>query len=199
MSSLWVMARMLFMRCLPRGGGRGSPFLRWSDAGRSLQGSCASAAAPAGPSRGRRSLPPARAVRRGPVSVATSKPVAAPCVSETETPVTPAIAASAVARVGTHAVDLHVHRPGPLQPRRQVVRRVDGDDAALIDDDDPLAGLADLGQDVRAEDDRVLAAQLLDQAPGLDDLLRVEAGGRLVEDEHIGLWISACARPTRCR
>ena len=45
----------------------------------------------------------------------------------------------------------------------------------------------DLGQDVRAQDDRVIAGELLDQLARLDDLLRVEAGGRLVEDQHVGV------------
>ena len=45
----------------------------------------------------------------------------------------------------------------------------------------------DLGQDVRAEDDRVIAGELLDQLARFDDLLRVEAGGRLVEDQHVGV------------
>ena len=58
---------------------------------------------------------------------------------------------------------------------------------ALVDDDDALAGLRDLGQDVRAEDDRVVAGEAPDQLARLDDLLRVEAGGRLVEDQHVGV------------
>ena len=60
-----------------------------------------------------------------------------------------------------------------------------GDHLALVDDDDALAGLRDLGQDVRAQDDRVIAGELLDQLARFDDLLRVEAGGRLVEDEDV--------------
>ena len=36
-----------------------------------------------------------------------------------------------------------------------------------------------------AENHRVLAAQFLDQATRFDDLLRVEAGCRLVEDQHV--------------
>ena len=35
------------------------------------------------------------------------------------------------------------------------------------------------------QDDRVIAAQLLDQPAGLDDLFRVESGGWLVEDQHV--------------
>ena len=73
------------------------------------------------------------------------------------------------------------------QPGREVVGRVDGHDAAFVDDDDALTGLGDLGKDVRAQDDRVIAGEVLDQLPSFDDLLGVEAGGRLVEDQHVGV------------
>ena len=33
----------------------------------------------------------------------------------------------------------------------------------------------------------MIAGQVLDQLTGLDDLLGVEAGGRLVEDEDVGI------------
>ena len=62
-----------------------------------------------------------------------------------------------------HGVHLHVHRFRAPQPRSQVVRRVDRDDAALVDDDDALAGLRDFRQDVRAQDDRVIAGELFDE------------------------------------
>ena len=65
--------------------------------------------------------------------------------------------------------------------------RVDRDDLALVDDHHALAGLRDLGQDVRAQDDGVRARQPLDEVAGLHDLLRVEAGGRLVEDQDLGV------------
>ena len=61
-------------------------------------------------------------------------------------------------------VDLHVHRFRAAQPRGEVGRRVDGDHAAFVDDDHPVAGLRDFGQDVRAQNDRVRAGQLLDRA-----------------------------------
>ena len=37
------------------------------------------------------------------------------------------------------------------------------------------------------EDDRLLPADLLDERPDLDDLVRVEAARRLVEDEDVGI------------
>ena len=86
--------------------------------------------------------------------------------------------------LGAPRVDLHVHRLGPLQPRGQAFRRVDRDHAALVDDDDALAGLGDFRKDVGAEDDGVVAGEAADEVAGLDDLLRVEAGRRLVEDQH---------------
>ncbi len=60
---------------------------------------------------------------------------------------------------------------------------------SLGDDDDALTGLRDFGKDVRAQDDRVIAGrgELLDELARLDDLLRVEAGGRLVENQHVGV------------
>ena len=33
----------------------------------------------------------------------------------------------------------------------------------------------------------MIAGELFDQLPGFDDLFRIEAGGRLVEDEHVGI------------
>ena len=53
---------------------------------------------------------------------------------------------------------------------------------ALIDHDDPRADRLHLGQDVGGKDDGVLLPQLLDQPADLDDLLGVEADGRLVQD-----------------
>ena len=45
----------------------------------------------------------------------------------------------------------------------------------------------DLREDVRAQDDRVIAGEFLDELARFDDLLRVEAGGRLVEDQDVGV------------
>ena len=40
---------------------------------------------------------------------------------------------------------------------------------------------------MRAQNDRVIAGELFDQLPRLDNLFGIEAGGGLVEDEHIGV------------
>ena len=39
------------------------------------------------------------------------------------------------------------------------------------------------------------AAELANQLPGLDDLLRVEPGGRLVEDQHVGVVDDGLRQP----
>ena len=54
----------------------------------------------------------------------------------------------------------------------------------MVDDDHAVAHRLRLGEDVRAEDDRVLFAKLTDQAAHFDDLLRVKSDGRLVEDDE---------------
>ena len=108
-----------------------------------------------------------------------------PAGPTTTTRVTPGIAASTGAASAPCASTCTYSVSAPLQPRGQVLRRVDGDDPALVDDDDALAGLRDLGKDVRAEDDRVVAGEAANQLARLDDLLRVEARGRLVEDQHL--------------
>ena len=69
----------------------------------------------------------------------------------------------------------------------QVVDGIRSDELALVDDDDLLAGLLDFGQDVGAEDDGVVAGERLDEVARLVDLLGIEAGGGLVEDQHVGV------------
>jgi hypothetical protein len=90
-------------------------------------------------------------------------------------------------RVHGRVPDPHVDVLRALQPGDQVLRPSFGRDLAIVDDQHPAAGLADLGQDVRAQDDRMLGAQLSDQLAHLDDLLGVQADGRLVEDQHLGI------------
>ena len=92
-------------------------------------------------------------------------------------------------------IHLHEHRLGPAQPGGQVVRRVHRDHPSVVDDDDALAGLRDLGQDVGAQDDGVIARQAADQVAGLDDLLGVEAGGRLVQDQDVGVVDERLGQP----
>ena len=60
-----------------------------------------------------------------------------------------------------------------------------GEDAAAVDDRDRGAQLLQLGQDVAADDDGLAQrAQLAEQLAQLDPGARVQAGGRLVEQQH---------------
>ena len=75
-------------------------------------------------------------------------------------------------------------------PRSRCVRLLDGvggDKLALADDDDLLADCLHFGEDVGAQDDGVFAGEALDQLARFDDLLRVESGGRLVENQDVGI------------
>src|SRR5947208_10054175 len=67
---------------------------------------------------------------------------------------------------------------------RQVRDLVLDHDVPLVDDDHLVTDLRHLGEDVRREDDRALAAEGPDEAPDLDDLSRIEADGGLVEEDR---------------
>ncbi len=69
----------------------------------------------------------------------------------------------------------------------QIADGIGGDELAFVDDDDLLAGLLDLRQDVSAQDDGVVAGETLDQLARFIDLLGIEAGSRLVENQHVGI------------
>ncbi len=69
----------------------------------------------------------------------------------------------------------------------QVVERPLGDEAAVIEDADPVADALDVGEHVGGEDDRGALAQLGDQREQVAPALRVERADRLVEDEQVGL------------
>ncbi len=83
--------------------------------------------------------------------------------------------------------DLDPHRASGAQLRNQVLRCFAGTDFATIDDDDAVAHQLDLTQDVCRKQDRVRQPELLDQVAHAPDLVRVEAVGRLVEDQQLGL------------
>jgi len=69
----------------------------------------------------------------------------------------------------------------------QIADGIGGDELSLVDDDDLLAGLLAFGQAVRAQDDGVVAGEALDELARFIDLLGVEAGGRLVENQDVGI------------
>ena len=85
------------------------------------------------------------------------------------------------------AFDGQVHSPGSGHLPLQVFRGVAGDQLAAVDDKDVIADRADLGQDVGAEDDRVLFAQATDHIPDLDDLFGVQTHGGFIQNDHLGL------------
>ena len=85
------------------------------------------------------------------------------------------------------AVRRQRHRAGEVRHVAQLFRRAVGDDAAAVDDDRARAGGVDLLEDVGREHDRLVAAELADQVAHLVLLVRVEAVGRLVHDQHLGI------------
>jgi len=69
----------------------------------------------------------------------------------------------------------------------QIVDGVGGDELALINDDDLFAGLLDFGKDVGAENDGVIAGEGLDEVAGFVNLFGIEASGRLVKNQDVGI------------
>ncbi len=69
----------------------------------------------------------------------------------------------------------------------EVLQGILGDDLALVDDDDPLAHIRDLMEDVGGEHHGVVLAQLLDELADFDDLPGVQADRGLVEDQDLGV------------
>ena len=59
------------------------------------------------------------------------------------------------------------------------------DDLSLVYDDDAVAYRLNLGQNVRRKNDGMILAEVLDEVAYLNDLLRVETDGRLVENKHL--------------
>ena len=62
-----------------------------------------------------------------------------------------------------------------------------GHNAAVVDNQDALAHGLHLGQDVGAQDNRVVAAQVFDEGAAFNNLLGVQAHGGLVQNEHRGV------------
>src|SRR3984957_2603527 len=74
---------------------------------------------------------------------------------------------------------------GAASPRLQIEHRVGRDQLAPVDDDHLFTSLFDFRKDVCAQDNGVFARKILDQVPRLVDLLRVEAGGGLIENQNL--------------
>ena len=62
-----------------------------------------------------------------------------------------------------------------------------GHNAAVVDNQDALAHGLHLGQNVGAQDNRVVAAQVFDEGADFNNLLGVQAHGGLVQNEHRGV------------
>ena len=69
------------------------------------------------------------------------------------------------------------------------------DDLAGPDNHHFLAHLSHLGQNVGREHDGMRAGQFFDQGSNLDDLLRVESDGRLVQDQHRRIMNNRLGQP----
>ena len=85
------------------------------------------------------------------------------------------------------AARLHGDRAVQLRHRAQLLGRAVGDDPAAVDDDRARAGGVDFLEDVGRKDDRLLLPELADQVAHLVLLVRIEAVGGLVHDQHLGI------------
>jgi hypothetical protein len=93
-----------------------------------------------------------------------------------------------VAANGTGAgSDFDVDELGSTEAAVEILHGVGSDQLTFRDNDDAFAGAFDLREDVGTEDDGVLPSKLFDEAKGFLALFGIEAGGRLIEDEHIGI------------
>jgi hypothetical protein len=61
------------------------------------------------------------------------------------------------------------------------------DQLAAVDHQDAIARLADLGQDVAADDHAPPLGEPADHVAHADDLLRIEARDRLIQDDQLGV------------
>ncbi len=84
------------------------------------------------------------------------------------------------------AVGDDAHRGVHADRALQLGRRVEGDDATLVDDRHPVAEEVGLLHVVRGEQDRLAVdVEVAEDLPQGDPALRVESGGRLVEEQHL--------------
>ncbi len=74
-----------------------------------------------------------------------------------------------------------------------------GDDLAAIDNDGARTGGFDFFENVGGKDDRLFLAHAADEAAHFVFLVGVEAVGRLVEDEDVGIVNDDCAKQVRWR
>ena len=95
--------------------------------------------------------------------------------------------ADQVTRIDRPAFQREVEKDLALEPSLDLVAGALGHDPAPVQDEDALAGRLHFLQDVGGQDHGLLPAQAPDQLADLDDLVGIEAGGGLVEDEDPGV------------
>ena len=83
--------------------------------------------------------------------------------------------------------DLHKHGLRSAGAALQVAHRVRRYQSSFVDNDHLLAGLLDLRENVRAQNDGMVASKTLDQIPRLIDLLRIESRRGFVQNEYVGI------------
>src|SRR2546425_613446 len=83
------------------------------------------------------------------------------------------------------ASDFHDYGFAAASATPQIADRIRGHDLAFVDDDDLFTGLLDFGENVCAENDRMIAGQALDQIARFIDLLWIEARGGFVKNQHL--------------
>ena len=88
--------------------------------------------------------------------------------------------------LGRRPTNFHLQLLHPLETLGQVLRCVLSNYPALMDDEHPGANHADFGQDMAAENHRLLLAQVLNQPPSLHYLNWVNAYGRLIQHQYFG-------------
>src|ERR1051325_8285441 len=87
-------------------------------------------------------------------------------------------------RGGIAGSEIEAHGVMVARAGGELRRRTVGKDAAAGDDDSAAAPRLDLLQEMRRDDDRLMWAQLANDAAHLIFLVRVEPVGRLIEDQH---------------
>ena len=65
----------------------------------------------------------------------------------------------------------------------EVGQHILGHDFAGVNNHDFLTHLSDFGQDMRGQDNRMLASKLFNQGPDTNNLLRVKANRGLIQNE----------------
>ena len=93
------------------------------------------------------------------------------------------------------AADLDEDGFGPARAALQIVDGIRCDHLAFVDDDDLLAGLLDFRQDMRAQNNGVIAGEALDQIARFVNLLGIEARGRFVQNKHVGIMNDGLGQP----